>query len=655
VPLKEKRNMQQTIIYRLSDTVPAKLAAKELRRCLARLTGKPWTVRAARAYDPDAGGLWLGLSADLPLAKGGSRRSAAAADTVCIETAADGGLIAGSNPRSILLAAYRYLTELGCRWVRPGKTGEYLPAVKPPLPPVQVHERASYRHRGICIEGAVSWEHVRDTVAWLPKLGFNAYFIQFRAAYNFFQRWYEHEANPRYPAARFSAAQAEALTARVRAEVKQRGLDLHMVGHGWTCEPFGIPGPGWFQHQGPLPPEAVPHLAEIKGERKLWGNVALNTNLCYGNPETRRIVTDAIVEYAQDNPDVDIIHFWLADGSNNQCECPLCTPHRPSDLYVRMLNELDEKLTARGLRTRIVFLAYVDLLWPPVKERLRNPQRFILMFAPITRSYSSSFTAAGGGRAELPPYQRNQLEFPSAPAANLAFLSAWQEQFRGDGFDFDYHFMWDHHKDPGQFALARVLHQDLRGLRRIGLDGFMSCQNQRAFFPTGLGQTVIGRTLWDRTLSFKAIADDHLRASFGADSVFVGRYLRRLSQLFVPEVIRGEVDGATVVARWRRIPAVLDAARPHLAAGVALPDPCQAHSWKLLREHAEMCRRLSAALIAKHTGTPDEARQTALALVDWARRAEPRLHHVLDTFEFILTLGRYLGLSPADLGRGAQG
>ena len=67
---------------------------------------------------------------------------------------------------------------------------------------MKLRERPAYRHRGVCIEGAVSWEHVRDMVAWLPKLGFNAYFIQFREAYNFFQRWYEHEANPLLAGAR---------------------------------------------------------------------------------------------------------------------------------------------------------------------------------------------------------------------------------------------------------------------------------------------------------------------------------------------------------------------------------------------------------------------------------------------------------------------
>ena len=37
------------------------------------------------------------------------------------------GRIAGSNPRSVLLGVYRFLEEAGCRWLRPGTDGDYVP------------------------------------------------------------------------------------------------------------------------------------------------------------------------------------------------------------------------------------------------------------------------------------------------------------------------------------------------------------------------------------------------------------------------------------------------------------------------------------------------------------------------------------------------
>ena len=64
---------------------------------------------------------------------------------------------------------------------------------------------------------------------------------------------------------------------------------------------------------------------------------------------------------------------------------------RPSDWYMMIMNEIDEKLEAAGLDTRIVFIAYVDTLWGPEKIGIKNPKRFSLLYAPITRSYCESF------------------------------------------------------------------------------------------------------------------------------------------------------------------------------------------------------------------------------------------------------------------------
>ena len=176
--------MPEITVHRLGQAPPIRLAAQELRRCLSQVTGLPVHVRAARRPDPTALGLWLGQFADfgLPARRGsdpvGSGR-AALDDEILIRVGPDGGTIAGSNERSVLLAAYRYLTELGCRWVRPGKTGEYLPRLGPGLPAVEVRERASYRHRGVCIEGATSPEHALGMVDWCAKRRMNTVFLQF--------------------------------------------------------------------------------------------------------------------------------------------------------------------------------------------------------------------------------------------------------------------------------------------------------------------------------------------------------------------------------------------------------------------------------------------------------------------------------------------
>ena len=640
--------MQSIRVIRLSGHPAVRFASLELKRCLTAASGCTAQVQSRQRYRPAPQAIWLGEAPSLPAA---DLSADPARDAFSIQVSDSGGFIAGSNPRSVLIGVYRYLQALGFHWLRPGRDSEVVPDLESPFHSVQLSEQASYGHRGVCIEGAVSYDNVRDMVDWLPKLGFNAYFIQFREAYNFFQRWYEHTGNPHLPGRPFPVDRAAEMTTRLRAEIVRRGLDLHMVGHGWTCEPFGIPGPGWFQHEGDIPEKARPFLAQIDGVRELWGGIALNTNLCYGNPEPRRIVVQSIVDYARDNADVDILHFWLADGTNNHCECPQCVDHRPADLYVRMLNELDAALTAAGLDTRIVFLVYVDLLWPPLVERIAHPERFLLMFAPITRSYSSAFAASAGPDAQVPPFERNRLEFPRDPGVNIAFLKSWQTGFSGDGFDFDYHLMWDHYKDPGQMASARVLHEDIQRLRDIGLNGLISCQVQRVFFPTALTMAVMGRTLWDRDMPFDVIVADYLGATFGDSGPAVGALLSRVSELFAPPVIRGEGDDdarAAAAASLERLPSAVEGMRDTVARGQHHATPAIARSWKHLSHFLDLCLLFGDALRAHYANTPDAA-DRAWDLFNWARARERDLQPVLDVFEFQNTIGPILGLSRQEL------
>ena len=48
-------------------------------------------------------------------------------DVIYIDMQEKEGIIAGDNPRSVLLAVYDYLRENGCRWLLPGIDGEYIP------------------------------------------------------------------------------------------------------------------------------------------------------------------------------------------------------------------------------------------------------------------------------------------------------------------------------------------------------------------------------------------------------------------------------------------------------------------------------------------------------------------------------------------------
>ena len=607
-------------------------AAEELKKHLVRMTGCEVVVDDAASE-----GLALGLMADFPDVAAPDVANPDLDDAIHIETTGARGTIAGINSRSVLLAVYRYLTELGCRWVRPGVDGAFVPQVDG-LKNVSISETQSYRHRAVCIEGAVSYEHVRDVIDWLPKLGFNGYFIQFREAHTFFDRWYRHTGNPNEEGEPLSTEKAREYTEMLEDEITRRGLLYHKVGHGWTCEPFGVPGLGWDKQAQSAPPEIAKYLAEVNGKRDFWKGVALDTNLCYSNPEVRRIIVDAIVAYAQEHRNIDYLHFWLADGTNNNCECAECVKARPSDFYVMMLNDLDKRLAAAKLDTRIVFLIYVDLLWPPVEQKFENPDRFVLMFAPIVRTYSETFEVSDT-LPELPPFERNKLEFPKSVDANVAFLRAWQEIFDGDSFDFDYHLMWDHSNDPGHMHISRTIADDMKGLARIGLNGYVSCQIQRIFLPTGLAMTAMANTLWDAGADFDKIADDYFVSAFGADGSRCREYLEQLSNIFDPVYVRGEKEWVDTeqAMRLAEAPNAIQGFMPTIEANLEAGDPCHRASWFYLKHHAEIALGLAKAFHAKALGQDEEAKSLWESTKQFAWDKEPAIHPVFDPWLFAMT------------------
>ena len=545
-------------------------------------------------------------------------------DAVAIKVENGNGYITGSNPYSVLLAVYRFLKELGCDWVRPGADGERIVQKKLDAVNVSVFEAASYRHRGICIEGANTYENILDMIDYLPKVGMNTYFVQFLVPGTFFERWYTHESNPLLESEDTSREEIAAMVVQLEQEIAKRGIRYHKTGHGWTCEPFGIDGTSWDStKQYPITEEVQSYLAEVNGKRELWGNVPLNTNLCYSNPTVRGKMTDAITRYCQENPHVDVLHFWLADGSNNHCECAECVKKRPADWYVMMLNELDAKLTAAGVDTIIVFLIYVDLLWEPETERLINPDRFILMFAPITRNYGQNYTDYLTYEGVLPDYVRNKLVMPASLDQNLAHLRRWQESFQGDSFIFDYHLMWAHVNDPGYEACAKNLFEDMRGLRDIGLNGMVSCQIQRCFFPTAMPVYMMAAALWNRDCSYEAVSKHYYEAAFGADAEVVQAYLQGISNALTvyngPSHSISKTNRGPFCEDYAQLKTLVTDFKPVILKNL---EGTQKRDWEILDSHSVYMLLLIRFLEAAEQGTPADIALAGKNLQDWINSNE---------------------------------
>lgn len=570
-------------------------------------------------------------------------------DRYAIDITAGIGRISGCNPRSVLLGVYRFLYLIGCRFLAPGQGGEFLPQKRLADCNAREERTVPIRHRGICMEGAVSRENVLDMIDWLPKAGFNSYFIQFREGHTFYERWYTHQGNTVLPPRPYSLEESKNFVKEAEGEIIKRDLIYHKVGHGWTCESLGYPSTGWHKIEASaVPPDIHPLLAEVKGQRSFYEGIPLNTHLCYSKPEVRQRMTDEVVRYARQHPEISILHIWLADNYNNICECEACQKKTQTDWYIILLNEIDAALTQEGLQTKLAFLIYFELLWPPKTVHLRNPERFLLMFAPITRTYTRPFygTDEPVHREELsplPPYRLNQMVFPSNVKDNLAFLYHWQKEFAGDSFDFDYHLMWDIDKEPGGLKLAKVLYEDCLHLGSMGLNGLISCQQNRASFPSGLCQYVMGRTLFDPSCSFHELIEEYAQAAYGKASDLALSYLKLLSEGFPHAYLRGEKErksDAEYASLFAQTAQRLAEIEPEI---IQSAEAYKTRPWYVLAESLPIYRHLAFALKRKAEGAlPEELSRLAKQLRELTSAAESHIQKDLDAMYFNLLIAGFL-------------
>jgi len=579
------------ILAQIGKNETVVFAAKEIARLIGEMDRSVTVeIRRYAEKNPEVkNALWVGLDGSV---------EASDDDRIYIKTENGQGIIGGSNERSVLFSAYRFMQELGCRYLYPGRDGEKIPqrSLKDSDLTVFVDETPSYRHRGICIEGSVSYEHVFATIEWLPKLAMNTYYSQFFIPATFFKRYYGENA--------VTDSDVAAMMEPLEDEIAKRGLIYHAVGHGWSSAPYGFYATGWEKYTGPISDEMRSSLALFGGERKFWNDMPISTQLCNSNPKVQERVTDFAVEYAKKHRNIHYLTFGLGDGGRNHCECEECKKKRPSDHQINLINILCKKLDEAGLDTKISFSAYADTLYAPTVERIKDVDRTLLKFCPIARSFAHSYDEIDlQNLPETDPFVYNRDMRRNTGDLNVAYFRKWQEIYKGDTAVFDYQLMWNHHIDLGYYSVASLISRDIKDLRRLGLNGMISCQLLRSAFPNGLPQYTMAKTLWNKELSFNEIKDEYFSAAYGEYAKSVEDYLSELSRLTNPAFVIGEVKltAEEVIKRYTELKEKI--ARFSEEYIEKLKDTSD--HWAYLYAHSQLAPIFADIYIARYSGDED--------------------------------------------------
>ena len=518
--------MLEINVVSINETVV--FAAEELKKYLRMMMPEAGDVKIVFASE-SADGFRLGLMQDLGLDVSDAE-NAELDDVLYIDCDERGGVIAGDNPRSVLLAVYEYLRRNGCRWLFPGVDGEYIPTRN--IKPVKYRHKPSMRYRGWCNEGAEFQQCMYDAIEFAPKVGLNIFMMEAHIPFNYYDRYYSHPNNSEHrspePVSRETIVQWKRAC---ETEIAKRGLQFHDIGHGWTAYPFGVSLNAVYNSDDSIYGDNLKYMALADGKRGVYRNNLLNTNYCMSNPEARALVTASVVEHATKHPNADYIHVWLSDGMNNHCECEECQKKTPSDWYMIQLNEIDEALTERGLDSKIVFIAYLDTVWAPLEERLKNTDRFTMLVAPISRTYTESVKRSSK-KVGTAPYVRNKNVLPATLDQYFEYFDEWKKMFEGSKVCYEYHFWRAQFYDIAGIELSKVINGDVRAYGDAGISGIIEDGSQRCFFPSGLLFYTYARTLFDSTLSADEIRDDYFSHVFGEGKEEIEGYLNELSDAF---------------------------------------------------------------------------------------------------------------------------
>ena len=317
----------------------------------------------------------------------------------------------------------------------------------------------------------------------------------------------------------------------------------------------------------------------------------------------RKKVVDKVVSYASLYTNVDYLHVWLADYFNNFCECKHCRKRTQSDLYVMLLNEIDKALREAGLRQKIVFLVYFELLYPPLTERIENEGRFTMMFAPYGRDFTVRYRDVikeSYKRLPLNTYSFDEMYMPKY----LSELSDWQKIFGGDSFVFDYS-TYDRAGDASLTDLkyAVIPHDDCLDLRRFGLNGRIECACTRQFTPTSLVLYSMGEAMLTGNSNYSEICKDYFTYSY-ENGEKISDLLSELSDLLPYPYFRKKSDSVNT-DDLRNAIKLIDGYRNE-CSGTQAKDDFKKRNHELFLGYLELVRYLLDALVGKFEGDFEE-------------------------------------------------
>jgi len=474
------------IVHAAGASDAERLAASELSAYLGRISGATFPARAGgtgarvivlRTVAPDEG-----LPGDT-LPRAAWAADARRGDAYAIAVRGDSLLLAGRSGRAVLYAAYDLLARLGCAFVAPelafyGGNAEYVPARRTlTYDGGSAIERPAFAIRKLDVEEGLSHDEasLRRIVAWMPKARYNT--LQVPMDYNGAGR-----------------VRWDAWRAALAPELKRRGLLLEVGGHGY--QNFLAAGmdsatdgstlfdrhPDWFGRDASCRP--------ARAERLVFNTA---------NADAVAYLTERVVRYVRERPEIDVLDFWPPDGAR-WAECAeWAALGTPQDRQARLVNAVREALVRElarerpGLRLEVI--AYANAKLPP--ETVALHPDVLVDFCPIGQNFDVQIDDSSGA---------NNAQY-------VAAIRAWRRAFAGDVGLYSYYRKYAWLSLP--VVIPRYIARDLRWYASVPLQGISTYAEPGDWFTYELNHWALGQLAWHPALDADTLVARYARARYG--------------------------------------------------------------------------------------------------------------------------------------------
>ena len=259
-----------------------------------------------------------------------------------------------------------------------------------------------------------------------------------------------------------------------------------------------------------MPPDR--YFAEHPEYYMLDANGRRNSyQLCTTNPDTIRLVTEAVLKAFREHPHAELASVFKMDGGGI-CHCPRCTEMREAEgadmaCQLFMVNQVADAVAREFPRATVDTLAYLDTIGVPKTVRPR-PNVAIRLCNDTVGSWAYPFT-------------------PARKCKVADLVKAWSAVCKRI-YIWDYNTNFSHYLAP--MPNMEVIADNIRFWIENNAEGIMT---QGSYQSPGserdeMRSWVIAKLMWDPSLDLDALVNDFIYGHYGKAAPAIAEYDRLL-------------------------------------------------------------------------------------------------------------------------------